>query len=36
LDTIETFEGRSFSCLSKLRDVDSLLDLEALKVKCHN
>lgn len=36
LDTIETFEGRSFSCLSKLRDVDSLLDLQALKVKCHN
>ena len=36
LDTIETFEGQSFSCLSKLRDVDSLLDLEALKVKCHN
>jgi len=36
LDTIETFEGRSFSRLSKLRDVDSLLDLEALKVKCHN
>ena len=36
LDTIETFEGRSFSCLSKLRDVDSLLDLEALKVKCNN
>jgi glycosyltransferase A (GT-A) superfamily protein (DUF2064 family) len=36
LDTIETFEGRSFSFLSKLRDVDSLLDLEALKVKNHN
>jgi glycosyltransferase A (GT-A) superfamily protein (DUF2064 family) len=36
LDTIETFEGRSFSCLSKLRDVDSLLDLEALKVNYHN
>ena len=36
LDAIETFEGRSFSCLSKLRDVDSLLDLEALKVKFHN
>tara|TARA_B100000482_G_scaffold62240_1_gene43102 strand:+ start:668 stop:1237 length:570 start_codon:yes stop_codon:yes gene_type:complete len=36
LDTIETFEGQSFSCLSKLRDVDSLLDLEALKVKCNN
>mgnify|MGYP005706218353 FL=1 len=36
LDTIETFEGQSFSCLSKLRDVDSLLDLEALKAKCHN
>lgn len=35
-DTIETFEGRSFSCLSKLRDVDNLLDLEALKVKFHN
>ena len=35
LDTIETFEGRSFSCLSTLRDVDSLLDLEALKVNYH-
>ncbi len=36
LDTIQTFEDRSFSCLSKLRDVDSLLDLQALKVKNHN
>ena len=35
LDTIETFEGRSFSCLSTLRDVDSMLDLEALKVNYH-
>ena len=32
LDTIQTFEDRSFSCISKLRDVDSLLDLEAVKV----
>ena len=36
LDTIETFEGRSFCLLSKLSDVDSLFDLEALKVKHHN
>ena len=32
LDTIQTFEDRSFSCISKLRDVDCLLDLEAIKV----
>ena len=32
LDTIQTFEDRSFSCISKLRDVDCLLDLEAVKV----
>ena len=32
LDTIQTFEARSFSCISKLRDVDCLLDLEAVKV----
>ena len=32
LDTIQTFEDRPFSCISKLRDVDCLLDLEAVKV----
>ena len=32
LDTIQTFEDRSFSCISKLRDVDCFLDLEAVKV----
>jgi len=30
-DTIETFEDQPFSSLSKLQDVDSLADLEALK-----
>ena len=32
-DTIETFEDQPFSSLSKLQDVDSLADLEALKQK---
>lgn len=35
-DTIETFEDQPFSSLSKLQDVDSLADLEALKTKTNH